>query len=108
MTMAALCYSFFSENRDTIAEIANLFHNFSLEEVSDEDLDQNTVYEIYFSNTKEQIAAINVEENRIFYLPETQKYYRVSDGIFHLEKLKQLYQDSMKAGDLDEIQNLIE
>jgi len=102
-----LCYSFFSEDKDTIAETAGLFQDFSLEEVSEGDLDQDTVYEIYFASEKEQVAAINVDGNGTFYLPETGKYYRISDGTFHLETLEQLYEDSMKADGFDNIQKLV-
>ncbi len=93
-----LCYSFFSEDKDVIAETAGLFQDFSLEEVSEGSLDQDTVYEIYFANAKEQVAAINVDGNSTFYLPETGTYYRVSKGTFHLETLEQLYKANLSAG----------
>lgn len=103
----SICYSFFDESKETIAKVADLFHGFSLKEVSDGALDTPTTYQIYFSNTDGQTAAINVDENGMFYLADTKKFYEVSEGVFHLEELKKIYQDSMNAGGLDKNQCLI-
>lgn len=103
----SICYSFFDENKETIAKVADLFHGFSLKEVPDGALDAPTTYQIYFSNTDGQTAAINVDENGMFYLADTKKFYEVSEGVFHLEELEKIYQDSMTAGGLDKNQCLI-
>ena len=103
----SICYSFFDENKETIAKVADLFHGFSLKEVPDGALDASTTYQIYFSNTDGQTAAINVDESGMFYLADTKKFYEVSEGVFHLEKLEKIYQDSMTAGGLDKNQCLI-
>ncbi|SET88808.1 hypothetical protein [Lacrimispora sphenoides] len=103
----SICYSFYDESKETIERTADLFHGFSLEEVSDGALDSATTYQIYFSNTNGQTAAINVDENSMFYLADTKKFYKVSEGVFHLEELKKIYQDSMNAGGFDKNQCLI-
>ena len=103
----SICYSFFDENKETIAKVADLFHGFSLKEVPDGALDAPTTYQIYFSNTDGQTAAINVDESGMFYLADTKKFYEVSEGVFHLEELEKIYQDSMTAGGLDKTQCLI-
>ncbi len=103
----SICYSFFDESRETIEKAADLFHGFSLEEVPDGALDSATTYQIYFSNTDGQTAAINVDENSMFYLADTKKFYKVSEGVFHLEELEKIYQDSMNAGGFDKNQCLI-
>lgn len=103
----SICYSFFDENKETIAKVADLFHGFSLKEVPDGALDAPTTYQIYFSNTDGQTAAINVDESSMFYLADTKKFYEVSEGVFHLEELEKIYQDSMTAGGLDKNQCLI-
>ncbi len=103
----SICYSFFDENKETIAKVADLFHGFSLKEVPDGALDAPTTYQIYFSNTDGQTAAINVDESGMFYLADTKKFYEVSEGVFHLEELEKIYQDSMTAGGLDKNQCLI-
>jgi hypothetical protein len=103
----SICYSFFDENKETIAKVADLFHGFSLKEVPDGVLDAPTTYQIYFSNTDGQTAAINVDESGMFYLADTKKFYEVSEGVFHLEELEKIYQDSMTAGGLDKNQCLI-
>jgi len=103
----SICYSFYDESRETIEMAADLFHGFSLEEVPDGALDGAATYQIYFSNTDGQTAAINVDENSMFYLADTKKFYKVSEGVFHLEELKKLYQDSMNAGGFDKNQCLI-
>jgi len=103
----SICYSFFDENKETIAKVADLFHGFSLKEVPDGALDAPTTYQIYFSNTDGQTAAINVDESGMFYLADTKIFYEVSEGVFHLEELEKIYQDSMTAGGLDKNQCLI-
>ncbi|CUX69470.1 hypothetical protein BN3590_03669 [Clostridium sp. C105KSO15] len=103
----SICYSFFDENKETIAKVADLFHGFSLKEVPDGALDAPTTYQIYFSNIDGQTAAINVDESGMFYLADTKKFYEVSEGVFQLEKLEKIYQDSMTAGGLDKNQCLI-
>ncbi|HBE85641.1 MAG TPA: hypothetical protein DDW53_09755 [Lachnoclostridium sp.] len=103
----SICYSFFDESKETIEKAADLFHGFSLEEVPDGVLDSATTYQIYFSNTDGQTAAINVDENSMFYLADTKKFYKVSEGVFHLEELEKIYQESMNAGGFDKNQCLI-
>lgn len=103
----SICYSFFDENKETIEKVADLFHGFSLEEVPDGALDSSTTYQIYFSNAQGQTGAINVDENSMFYLADTKKFYKVSEGVFHLEELEKIYQDSMNAGGFDKNQCLI-
>lgn len=103
----SICYSFYDESKETIERTADLFHGFSLEEVPDGALDSATTYQIYFSNTNGQTAAINVDENSMFYLADTKKFYKVSEGVFHLEELEKIYQDSMNAGGFDKNQCLI-
>ncbi|MDR7811778.1 hypothetical protein [Lacrimispora sp.] len=103
----SICYSFYDESKETIERAADLFHSFSLEEVPDGALDSATTYQIYFSNTNGQTAAINVDENSMFYLADTKKFYKVSEGVFHLEELEKIYQDSMNAGGFDKNQCLI-
>ncbi len=103
----SICYSFYDESKETIERAAELFHGFSLEEVPDGALDSATTYQIYFSNTNGQTAAINVDENSMFYLADTKKFYKVSEGVFHLEELEKIYQDSMNAGGFDKNQCLI-
>ncbi len=103
----SICYSFFDENKETIAKVADLFHGFSLKEVPDGALDAPTTFQIYFSNTDGQTAAINVDESGMFYLADTKKFYEVSEGVFHIEELEKIYQDSMTAGGLDKNQCLI-
>jgi hypothetical protein len=103
----SICYSFYDESKETIERAADLFHGFSLEEVPDGALDSATTYQIYFSNTNGQTAAINVDENSMFYLADTKKFYKVSEGVFHLEELEKIYQDSMNAGGFDKNQCLI-
>ena len=104
----SVCYSFFSEDRDRIKEVADLFTGFSLEEVPNGQLDEATTYQIYFSTDTEQIAAINVDKNGIFYIPEEKKFYKVKAGTFHFETLDQIYKDSMYADGFDENQCLIQ
>ncbi|MFV0239354.1 MAG: hypothetical protein ACK5H4_04845 [Lacrimispora sphenoides] len=103
----SICYSFYDESKETIERAADLFHGFSLEEVPDGALDSATTYQIYFSNTNGQTAAINVDENSMFYLADAKKFYKVSEGVFHLEELEKIYQDSMNAGGFDKNQCLI-
>jgi len=103
----SICYSFYDENKETIARVADLFHGFSLKEVPDGSLDSATTYQIYFSSTDGQTGAVNVDETGMFYLPDTKKYYQVNEGTFHLEKLEKIYQDSMNAGGFDKNQCLI-
>lgn len=103
----SICYSFYDESKETIERAADLFHGFSLEEVPDGVLDSATTYQIYFSNTNGQTAAINVDENSMFYLADTKKFYKVSEGVFHPEELEKIYQDSMNAGGFDKNQCLI-
>ncbi|WP_312446376.1 hypothetical protein [Lacrimispora sp.] len=103
----SICYSFFDESKETIAKVADLFHGFSLEEVPDGALDSATTYQIYFSNTDGQTAAINVDENGMFYLADSKKFYEISKGVFHLEELEKIYEDSMNAGGIDKNQCLI-
>lgn len=103
----SVCYSFFSEDKDKIKEVAGLFTGFSLEEVPDGQLDEATTYQIYFSTDTEQIAAINVDKNGMFYIPEEKKFYKVKAGTFHFETLDKIYKDSMYADGFDENQCLI-
>uniref|UniRef100_UPI0006D1B34F hypothetical protein n=1 Tax=Clostridium sp. NkU-1 TaxID=1095009 RepID=UPI0006D1B34F len=84
----SICYSFYDENKETIARVADLFHGFSLKEAPDGSLDSATTYQIYFSSTDGQTGAVNVDETGMFYLPDTKKYYQVNEGTFHLEKLE--------------------
>lgn len=88
--------------------MADLFTGFSLEEVPNGQLDEATTYQIYFSTDTEQIAAINVDKNGIFYIPKEKKFYRVKAGTFHFETLDQIYKDSMYADGFDENQCLIQ
>ncbi len=104
----SICYSLYSEDKDTIQQAASLFHGFSLKEVPDGTLDSTTTYQIYFSNASNQVSAINVDKNGMFYLPDTRKYYQVSDGVFHLEELEKLYKDSMNADGFNKNQCLIQ
>ena len=60
------------------------------------------------STDTEQIAAINVDKNGIFYIPEEKKFYKVKAGTFHFETLDQIYKDSMYADGFDENQCLIQ
>lgn len=103
----SICYSLFSEDKEVIEQTANLFKGFSLEEVPDGSLNADTTYQVYFSTATEQIKAINVDENNMFYLPDTGKFYSLKDGEFHLDQLKKLYLDSMHAEGLSEDQCLI-
>lgn len=103
----SICYSLYMEDKETIQQAADLFHGFTLKEIPDGTLDSKTTYQIYFSNKTEQVAAINVDANGIFYLPDTRKFYQVSDGIFHLKDLEKLYQDSMNAESFDKNKCLI-
>jgi len=48
-----------------------------------------------------------VDENSMFYLADTKKFYKVSEGVFHLEELEKIYQESMNAGGFDKNQCLI-
>ncbi len=104
----SICYSFYEEDKEIIAAIADLFHGFSLKEVPDGALDLAATYQIYFSNSEGQTGAVNVDENGMFYLPDTKKYYKAADGVFHLEELEKIYQDSMNAGSFDKSQCLIQ
>ncbi|ADL05581.1 hypothetical protein [Lacrimispora saccharolytica] len=104
----SICYSFYDENKETISNVADLLRGFSLKEVPDGTLDSTTTYQIYFSNSKGQTGAVNVDEKGMFYLPDTKKYYQVDEGTFHLEELKKIYQDSMNAGGFDKSQCLIQ
>lgn len=104
----SICYSLFSEDKAVIDQTAGLFTGFSLEEVPDGSLDGDTTYQIYFSTDTEQIAAINVDENNMFYLPDTGKFYKLSKGEFHLDQLQKLYRDSMNAEGFSEDQCLIQ
>lgn len=104
----SICYSFYNEDKETIQQTASLFHGFSLKEIPNGTLDSATTYQIYFSNSSKQIAAINVDKNGMFYLPDTRKYYQVSDGTFHLEELEKLYEDSMNANGFNKNQCLIQ
>lgn len=104
----SICYSYFSEEKDMIKQVADLFQGFSLEEVPDGELDLTTTYQIYFSTDTEQIAAINVDKDGLFYLPEEKKVYRVKEGTFHFETLDKIYRDSMNADGFDENQCLIQ
>ena len=106
----SVCYSFFrcSILKLLDKEVADLFTGFSLEEVPNGQLDEATTYQIYFSTDTEQIAAINVDKNGIFYIPEEKKFYKVKAGTFHFETLDQIYKDSMYADGFDENQCLIQ
>lgn len=104
----SICYSYFSEDKAVIRKAADLFTGFSLEEVPNGQLDTDTTYQIYFSADTEQIAAINVDKNGMFYLPEDKKFYKVKDGVFHFDQLDKLYKDSMYADGFDENQCLIQ
>lgn len=103
----SICYSFFSEDREAIDQVAELFTGFSLEEVPEGELDADTTYQIYFSTDTEQVAAVNVDKNGMFYLPEEKKFYKVKAGVFHFETLDQIYRESMNADGFDENQCLI-
>lgn len=103
----SICYSLFSEDKAVIDQTAGFFTGFSLEEVPNGSLDEDTTYQIYFSTDTEQIAAINVDENNMFYLPDTGKFYKISAGEFHLDPLEKLYRDSMNAEGFSEDQCLI-
>lgn len=103
----SICYSLYSEDAETIQKVASLFQGFSLKEVPDGALDLTTAYQIYFTSASEQICAINVDKNGMFYLPDTKQYYKIADGTFHLEELKKIYEDSMGPGTLDKNQCLI-
>lgn len=104
----SVCYSYFSEEKEDIKAAADLFTGFSLKEVPDGQLEEATTYQIYFSTDTEQIAAINVDKNGMFYLPEEKKFYKVKAGTFHFEKLDEIYKDSMYADGFDENQCLIQ
>lgn len=104
----AVCYSFFSEEKEKIKEVADLFTGFSLEEVTDGQLEEATTYQIYFSTDTEQIAAINVDKNGVFYIPEEKKFYRIKAGTFHFEELDRIYKDSMYQDGFDENQCLLQ
>lgn len=104
----SICYSLYSEDKETIRQTASLFHGFSLKEVPDGSLDSTTTYQVYFSNASEQVAAVNVDKNGMFYLPDTRKFYQVTDGTFQLDELEKLYQDSMNANGYDKNQCLIQ
>lgn len=103
----SVCYSYFSEDKEKIQAVADLFTGFSLEEVPQGQLDEATTYQIYFSTDTEQIAAINVDKSGMFYLPEEKEFYKVKTGTFHFETLDQIYKDSMYADGFDENQCLI-
>ena len=96
----SVCYSFFSEDKDRIKAVADLFTGFSLEEVPNGQLDEATTYQIYFSTDTEQIAAINI--------PEEKKFYKVKAGTFRFDTLDEIYKDSMYADGFDENQCLIQ
>lgn len=104
----SVCYSFFSEEREAIDQVAGLFTGFSLEEAPDGELDPDTTYQVYFSTDSEQVAAVNADKNGVFYLPEEKKFYRVKAGTFHFETLDKIYRDSMYADGFDENQCLIQ
>lgn len=103
----SVCYSFFSEDKKELQGIADLFHGFSLEEAVDKALDPDTTYQVYFTTDDTQVAAINVDENKIFYLPSDQKYYQVAEGEFRFDLLDKLYKESMNADGFDANQCLI-
>lgn len=104
----SVCYSFFSEEKDRIKAVADLFTGFSLEEVPNGQLDEATTYQIYFSTDTEQIAAINVDKSGMFYIPEEKKFYKVKAGTFRFDTLDEIYKDSMYADGFDENQCLIQ
>ena len=104
----SVCYSFFSEDKDRIKAVADLFTGFSLEEVPNGQLDEATTYQIYFSTDTEQIAAINVDKSGMFYIPEEKKFYKVKAGTFRFDTLDEIYKDSMYADGFDENQCLIQ
>lgn len=104
----SVCYSFFSEEKDRIKAVADLFTGFSLEEVPNGQLDEATTYQIYFSTDTEQIAAINVDKSGMFYIPEEKKFYKVKAGTFRFDTLDEIYKDSMYAEGFDENQCLIQ
>ena len=96
----SVCYSFFSEDKDRIKAVADLFTGFSLEEVPNGQLDEATTYQ--------QIAAINVDKSGMFYIPEEKKFYKVKAGTFRFDTLDEIYKDSMYADGFDENQCLIQ
>lgn len=104
----SVCYSFFSEDKDRIKAVADLFTGFSLAEVPNGQLDEATTYQIYFSADTEQIAAINVDKSGMFYIPEEKKFYKVKAGTFRFDTLDEIYKDSMYAEGFDENQCLIQ
>lgn len=104
----SVCYSFFSEEKDRIKAVADLFTGFSLEEVPNGQLDEATTYQVYFSTDTEQIAAINVDKSGMFYIPEEKKFYKVKAGTFRFDTLDEIYKDSMYADGFDENQCLIQ
>lgn len=103
----SVCYSYYSENPDVIKQIADLFHGFTLEEAPDGELDHETTFQVYFSADEAQIAAVNVDKNGMFYLPEEHKFYRISKGTFQFAQLEAWYQESMNSSGFENLRPLV-
>ena len=96
----SVCYSFFSEEKDRIKAVADLFNPASF-------IRCICAAGEYFSTDTEQIAAINVDKSGMFYIPEEKKFYKVKAGTFRFDTLDEIYKDSMYADGFDENQCLI-
>lgn len=94
------CYSFYSEEKQVIGEVADLFRNVRLQE-TEEVMDEATTFTVYFSADGQENSSVNVDKNGVFYLSREQKFYKDASNSFDYNLLAGLYTES--GGSLDPV-----
>lgn len=94
------CYSFYSEEKPVIGEVADMFRNVRLQE-TEEVMDEATTFTVYFSADGQENSSVNVDKNGVFYLSREQKFYKDASNSFDYNLLADLYTES--GGSLDPV-----
>lgn len=94
------CYSFYSEEKPVIEEVADMFRDVKLVE-TEEVMDEATTFTVYFSADGQENSSVNIDKNGVFYLSREQKFYKAADNSFDYNKLAQIYTES--GGSLDPV-----
>lgn len=77
----------------TLKSISNCLHELRFE-TTDKQMDQLTMFSLYFSKDGKKIASINADKNGVFWLNGKTDSLRIASGKFNYDDIKDIYEKS--------------
>lgn len=88
-------YAMFSSDQGVINDLLGCFSSLTFEE-TDEEPDLLSAFSVNFSYEGKSVKRFMVDKNGVFWLDGGTQAFRVSDGTFDYDRLKEIYENSKR------------